>query len=66
MAATADGLRFPDAHRENEPEYVKKLVNAPEGFEFTCFLAIDYPAENAHVCKQKEINVNDRIHLNKW
>lgn len=67
LAATAEGLacafRIPIG---NEPEHVKRLVNAPEGYEFTCFLAIGYPAENAHICKQKEINVEDRIHRNVW
>ena len=67
LAATAEGLacafRIPIG---NEPEYVKHLVNAPDGYEFTCFLAIGYAAENAHICKQKEIRVGDRIHRNVW
>lgn len=67
LAATAEGLacafRIPIG---NEPQHVKRFVNAPEGYEFTCFLAIGYPAENAHICKQKEINVEDRIHRNVW
>lgn len=67
LAATAEGLacafRIPIG---NEPEYVKHLVNAPEEYEFTCFLAIGYAAENAHICKQKEIRVEDRIHYNVW
>ena len=50
----------------NEPEYVKHLVNAPVGYEFTCFLAIGYAAENAHICKQKDIRVEERIHKNIW
>ena len=40
LAATAEGLacafRIPIG---NEPEHVKHLVNAPVGYEFTCFLA---------------------------
>lgn len=67
LAATAEGLacafRIPIG---NEPEHVKQMVGAPEGYEFTCFLAIGYPAENAHICKQKEIRVKDRIHRNVW
>lgn len=67
LAATAEGLacafRIPIG---NEPEYVKQLVHAPEEYEFTCFLAIGYPAENAHICKQKEIRTEDRIHKNVW
>lgn len=67
LAATAEGLacafRIPIS---NEPEYVKHLVNAPEEYEFTCFLAIGYAAEKAHICKQKEIRIKDRIHRNIW
>ena len=67
LAATAEGLacafRIPSG---NEPEYVKHLVNAPVGYEFTCFLAIGYAAENAHICKQKDIRVEERIHKNIW
>ena len=50
----------------NEPEYVKHLVNAPAEYEFTCFLAIGYAAEDAHICKQKDIRVKERIHKNIW
>ena len=67
LAATAEGLacafRIPIG---NEPEYVKHLVNAPVGYEFTCFLAIGYAAENEHICKQKDIRVEERIHKNIW
>lgn len=67
LAATAEGLacafRIPIG---NEPEHVKRLVNVPDGYEFTCFLSIGYPAAHAPICKQKEINVEDRIHKNVW
>lgn len=67
LAATAEGLacafRIPIG---NEPEHVKQLVKTPDGYEFTCYLAIGYPAENAHICKQKEIRIEDRIHHNHW
>ncbi|RHU30780.1 nitroreductase [Parabacteroides sp. TM07-1AC] len=67
LAATAEGLscafRIPIG---NEPEHVKHLVNAPHGYEFTCFLAIGYAAEDAHICKQKDIRVKERIHKNIW
>ena len=67
VAATAEGLacafRIPIG---NDPEYVKHLVNAPAEYEFTCFLAIGYAAEDAHICKQKDIRVKERIHKNIW
>lgn len=67
LAATAEGLscafRIPI---ENESEHVKKLVGAPDEYEFTCFLAIGYAAEDAHICRQKVINIGDKIHNNVW
>lgn len=67
LAATAEGLacafRIPIG---NEPEHVKRMVGAPDDYEFTCFLAIGYAAENAHLCKQKVICAKERIHRNHW
>ena len=45
---------------------LKKIVGAPEDYEFTCLLTIGYPAENAFLPKQKEIDIEDRIHKNIW
>lgn len=67
LAATAEGLacafRIPIG---NEPEHVKRIVGAPDDYEFTCFLAIGYAAKDAHICKQKAIRTDDRIHRNVW
>lgn len=67
LAATAEGLscafRIPIA---NESEYVKKELGVVDGYEFTCFLAIGYAAQDAHFCKQKLVNIEDRIHKNIW
>ena len=67
LAATAEGLgtvfHIPVS---DEVEKIKKIVNAPEGYEFTCLLTMGYPAENAFLPKQKAINVADRIHINNW
>lgn len=50
----------------DEADKIKEIVNAPEGYEFICLLAIGYPAENAFLPKQKEISIEDRIHQNAW
>ena len=67
LAATAEGLgtvfHIPVS---DEAEKIKEIVGAPEGYEFTCLLTMGYPAENAFLPKQKEINVEDRIHTNVW
>lgn len=67
LAATCEGLgtvfHIPVG---DEAEKIKKIVNAPEGYEFTCLLTMGYPAENAFLPKQKEIDVEERIHTNVW
>jgi len=67
LAATAEGLacafRIPVG---NESEHVKRIVGAPDDYEFACFLAIGHAAPDAHICRQKEIRTEDRIHRNIW
>lgn len=61
LAATAEGLscafRIPIG---DEAEHVKRVVGAPEGYEFTCFLAIGHAAEDARICRQKTIDLDTR------
>lgn len=67
LAATSEGLgtvfHIPVS---DEADEIKKIVGAPEGYEFTCLLTMGYPAENAFLPKQKEINIEDRIHTKVW
>ena len=67
LAATDEGLgtvfHIPVA---DEAEQIKKIVNAPEGYEFICLLTMGYPAEGAFLPKQKQINIHDRIHFNSF
>lgn len=67
LAATDEGLgtvfHIPVS---DEADKIKQIVGAPEGYEFTCLLTMGYPAENAFLPKQKEINVEERIHTNVW
>lgn len=67
LAATNEGLgtvfHIPVS---DEAEKIKEIVGVPEGYEFTCLLTMGYPAENAFLPKQKEINIEDRIHMNIW
>lgn len=67
LAATDEGLgavfHIPVS---DEAEKIKKIVGAPEEYEFTCLLTMGYPAENAFLPRQKQINIQERIHTNVW
>ena len=67
LAATNEGLgavfHIPVG---DEVEKIKSILNAPEGYEFTCLLTIGYPAEGAFLPKQKKIRIEERIHKNVW
>lgn len=67
LAATAEGLgtclHIPMG---DEVERLNEMVGSPEGYELTCVLAIGYPKPDAHICKQVEIDIKDRIHIGKW
>ena len=67
LAATAEGLgtclHIPMG---DEIKNLNQAVGAPEDYELSCVLAIGYAAPNAHICKQKEIDIKERIHMDKW
>ena len=67
LAATSEGLGTVfHVPVSDEADEIKKIVGAPEGYEFICLLTMGYPAENAFLPKQKEINIEDRIHTKVW
>ena len=49
-----------------ESKTVKSALNIPENYEFPCWLALGYAAENASRCRQVSIDVNSRVHQNNW
>ena len=67
LAATDEGLGavFHIPVRD-EADKIKTILHAPEDYEMTCLLTIGYPAEDAFLPKQKEINIESRIHENIW
>lgn len=46
----------------DEADKIKKIVGAPDGYEFTCLFTMGYPAEDAFLPRQKEIDIKERIH----
>ena len=49
-----------------ESKTVKNTLNIPGNYEFPCWLALGYAAENAARSRQVSIDVNTRIHRNTW
>lgn len=67
LAATAEGLATClHVPMGDETGSINKAVGAPEGYELACVIAIGYPTPDAHVCKQVQIDVKDRIHHGTW
>ena len=50
----------------DESEHVKRLVGAPDDYEFTCFLAIGHAAGLTPPFRQKVVRAAERIHRNVW
>lgn len=67
LAATAEGyactLRVPLG---NESEYARDVLGFPNDYFMPCFIGVGKPKKDAPVIKQKDINVKDRIHQDKW
>ena len=67
LAATAEGygcnLRIPLG---NESEHAREVLGYPEDYYMPCFIGIGRPSKNAEIPKQKEIEVKDRIHWDKF
>ena len=67
LAATAEGyacyLRIPLG---DEANHARNVLAYPEEYLMPCFIGIGKPSKNAKMVEQKEINVHDRIHCNKW
>jgi nitroreductase len=67
LAAAAEGIfgvtRIPfDA----EVLHIKEAMQIPEDYEIPCYLALGYPREDTVPVRQHQINVDERIHFNKW
>lgn len=67
LAANAEGLgcvfHIPVA---DEADEIKAIVKAPEGYEMTCLLTVGYPSEDAFLPRQKEIDLDSRIHMDTF
>jgi nitroreductase len=67
LAAAAEGLyvalRIPF---DKEAAHIHEVLKNPDNYIMPCYLAIGYPSENAAWNPQKEYNIKEKIHINKW
>lgn len=67
LAAVSEGIlgvtRIP---MDKELEHIKKTLNHPDNYTMPCYIALGYPAEDAKLPVQKVINIDDRLHINRW
>lgn len=67
LAASAEGIfgvtRIP---MTEELEHIEKTIKHPKNYAMPCYIALGYPKKDAKLPVQKVINVEDRIHINRW
>jgi nitroreductase len=67
LAVAAEGyacnLRIPLGDEEN---HARKVLGFPEEYLMPCFIGIGLPAKDAKRVAQKEIDIQERIHTNRW
>lgn len=67
LAAAAEGygcnLRVPLG---GEGEYAREVLGFPNDYFMPCFIGIGKPKKNILPVKQKDININERIHWDKF
>lgn len=67
LAAVAEGyacnLRIPLGDEEN---HARKVLGFPEEYLMPCFIGIGLPAKDAKRVAQREIDIHERIHTNRW
>ena len=61
----AEGL-FGVTYVPQHTEKIKKILNIPEDYEVPVLIPIGYLAKNAKRLPQKEIHLEEKIHINKW
>jgi nitroreductase len=49
-----------------EAVHVRATLGIPDDYEVPCYLALGYPAEDAVWTEQVPINVEERLHVDRW
>ncbi len=51
---------------QEELEHIKETLKHPDNYFMPCYIALGYKSESAKIPVQKQINVEDRLHFEKW
>lgn len=67
LAGTEEGyacnLRIPLG---DEDKHARNVLGFPQDYMMPCFIGLGMPIKDAKMVEQKEINLKERIHINKW
>lgn len=67
LAAASEGIggvmRIPF---DKEIEHLKETLSVPEDYEIPCYLALGYPREGARFFAPPPLDVQAKIHLDRW
>jgi nitroreductase len=67
IAAAAEGIygvtRIPF---DEELKHIKAVLSIPQDYEIPCYVALGYPDKNAEQVRQQSIDVDRKMHFNKW
>jgi nitroreductase len=67
LAAAAEGIygvtRIPSGE---DSLHLKNVLKIPSDYEVPCYLALGYPEEGVRKLQQHPINIEDRMHFDKW
>ena len=67
LAVTAENLGY--AMRipfKKETEVIYEILKHPKEYYMPCFLAVGYPLKEVKKIEQKQQNIKEKIHYNKW
>ncbi len=65
LAMAAEGL-FGATYVPQDTEHLKEILNIPNEYEISAIIPIGYPAEKVKALKQKKINLEEKLHINRW
>jgi len=51
---------------DEESKHLKAVLKVPEDYEIPCYIALGYPNKNVKPVEQHSVNVEQKMHFDKW